>query len=280
MVNIKAIEKSVLQYTVALEVALRDDGDATIDDDDASIDDDDAMIDDDDATIDDGDATIDDGDAIIYQLSTELDSLWNTELERRASVWKRALTWRAKVCPGAIGEHVEAVLRGVLQGGARPAGRIVRCRAQCGVWALASSLASPSSIVASSSSIDASSSSIVASPSSHRHSRVARPSRATVPIGEVFCHCHDSPSFGIHCKLAITVDCGPPPVFLNGTVSYQNTTSEAHYRCDDGFTLEGETTAVCRVDGRWSSTPVCRPRTGSMVKCLRYIDKIPRTARN
>ena len=63
---------------------------------------------------------------------------------------------------------------------------------------------------------------------------------------------------------SITVDCGPPPVFLNGTVSYQNTTegSEAHYRCDDGFTLEGEMTAVCRADGRWSSTPVCRPRTG------------------
>ena len=75
---------------MALEVALRDDGDVTIDDDDAS-------IDDDDATIVDGDATIDDGDAISYQLSTELDSFWNTELERRASVWKRALTWRAKV---------------------------------------------------------------------------------------------------------------------------------------------------------------------------------------
>ena len=43
--------------------------------------------------------------------STELNSLWNTELERRASVWKR-----------------------VLHGGARSAGRIVRCRAQCGRW--------------------------------------------------------------------------------------------------------------------------------------------------
>ena len=62
----------------------------------------------------------------------------------------------------------------------------------------------------------------------------------------------------------VTVDCGPPPVFHNGTVSYQNTTagSEVHYQCYDGFTLEGEMTAVCRVDGRWSSTPVCRQLTG------------------
>ena len=66
----------------------------------------------------------------------------------------------------------------------------------------------------------------------------------------------------------VTVNCGPPPVFPNGTVSYQNTTeeSEAHYRCYDGFTLEGEMTAVCRVDGRWSSTPVCRLLTSTICK--------------
>ena len=65
----------------------------------------------------------------------------------------------------------------------------------------------------------------------------------------------------------VTADCGHPPVFLNGTVSYHNTTeeSEAHYHCDDGFTLEGEMTAVCRADGRWSFRPVCRPLTGSML---------------
>ena len=69
-----------------------------------------------------------------------------------------------------------------------------------------------------------------------------------------------------HETQTVTADCGPPPVFLNGTVSYQNTTegSEAHYHCDDGFNLEGEMTAVCRADGRWSSTPVCRPSTGSV----------------
>ena len=54
-----------LRFTVALEVALRDDVYATIDDDDATIDSDDATIDDDNATIDDDDATIDDGDATI-----------------------------------------------------------------------------------------------------------------------------------------------------------------------------------------------------------------------
>ena len=64
----------------------------------------------------------------------------------------------------------------------------------------------------------------------------------------------------------IPADCGPLPVFLNGTVSYHNTTegSEAQYHCDDGFTLEGEMIAVCRSDGRWSFPPVCRPLTGSM----------------
>ena len=69
-------------------------------------------------------------------------------------------------------------------------------------------------------------------------------------------------------SLQITVDCGHPPVFLDGTVSYLNTTegSEAHYHCDDGFTLEGEMTAVCRADGRWNSTPVCRQTTGSTVE--------------
>ena len=42
--------------------------------------------------------------------------------------------------------------------------------------------------------------------------------------------------------------------------------SEAHYRCDDGFTLEGEMTAVCRVDQRWSSTPICRRTTGKVIE--------------
>ena len=39
----------------------------------------------------------------------------------------------------------------------------------------------------------------------------------------------------------VTVDCGPPSVLLNGTISYHNTNegSEVHYHCDDGFTLEG-----------------------------------------
>ena len=65
---------------------------------------------------------------------------------------------------------------------------------------------------------------------------------------------------------SVTVDCGSPPAIFNGTVSYQNTTeaSEAQYRCDNGFTLEREMTAVCRADGRWSS--ICRPLIGSICK--------------
>ena len=85
-------------------------------------------------------------------------------------------------------------------------------------------------------------------------------------------------------KFLTVVDCGPPPVFFNGTVSYQNTTegSEADYHCEDGFTLEGEMTAVCRADGRWSFPPVCGPLTGSMINYLRYvgiINKINSTVR-
>ena len=54
-------------------------------------------------------------------------------------------------------------------------------------------------------------------------------------------------------------DCGPPSFFPNGTVIYQNITegSQAHYHCNSGFTLEGNSTAVCGAGGNWSSKPVC-----------------------
>ena len=73
-------------------------------------------------------------------------------------------------------------------------------------------------------------------------------------------------------EIHYTADCGHPPVFLNGTVSYQNTTagSEVHYHCDDSFTLEVEMIVVCRSDGRWSSTPVCRRTTGKMIEQISY----------
>ena len=62
---------------------------------------------------------------------------------------------------------------------------------------------------------------------------------------------------------------------------HENTTEglEAHYHCDDGFTLEGEMTAVCRADGRWSSTPVCRPSTGSMIEQISKVIVIVVTAK-
>ena len=58
--------------------------------------------------------------------------------------------------------------RGVLHGGARPAGRIVQCRAHCGRWHRRSHCRRLSSHRHRLSSI-------VASSSSHRHRRVARP---------------------------------------------------------------------------------------------------------
>ena len=71
------------------------------------------------------------------------------------------------------------------------------------------------------------------------------PGSYTITV-EYMLHCPDCSIQNTH----YIVDCGPPPVFLNGTVSYQNMTegSEAHYRCDDGFTLEGEMTAVEQIE--------------------------------
>ena len=63
------------------------------------------------------------------------------------------------MCLGAIGERVEAVLAWCPARRRAPGGAY--CPVPRAVWMLASSLASPSSIVAS--------------PSSHRHRRVARP---------------------------------------------------------------------------------------------------------
>ena len=76
--------------------------------------------------------------------------------------------------------------------------------------------------------------------------------------------------------VATTADCGPPPVLLNGAVRYQNTTegSEARYKCNDGFNLEGRRATVCGANGSWDSIPNCRPRTGkltiSLMACKMY----------
>ena len=63
--------------------------------------------------------------------------------------------------------------------------------------------------------------------------------------------------------VATTADCGPPPILLNGAVSYQDTTegSEGRYQCNDGFTLEGRMTTVCGANGSWDSTPIRMPTT-------------------
>ena len=76
--------------------------------------------------------------------------------------------------------------------------------------------------------------------------------------------------------LATTADCGPPPFLLNGAVRYQNTTegSEGRYQCNDGFTLEGRRTTVCRANGSWDCIPNCRPQRGkltiSLMACKMY----------
>ena len=53
------------------------------------------------------------------------------------------------------------------------------------------------------------------------------------------------------------VDCGSLPNPGNGGVSLSGTVfgSVATYNCNDGFTLEGETTRQCESSGLWSGTP-------------------------
>ena len=64
------------------------------------------------------------------------------------------------------------------------------------------------------------------------------------------------------------IDCGSLPNPANGVVSLSDTVfgSVATYSCNDGFTLEGETTRQCEVSGRWSGTPPsCKRENKSIV---------------
>lgn len=56
------------------------------------------------------------------------------------------------------------------------------------------------------------------------------------------------------------VDCGSPPSITNATVSYKSTTfsSYAVYRCQQGYSLQGNDRIQCGGSGLWdSSLPVC-----------------------
>ena len=70
------------------------------------------------------------------------------------------------------------------------------------------------------------------------------------------CSCHFNP----------TADCGAPAPPMNGSMqSYTNTTegSVVVFQCDSGFVPEGEITAVCGRDSRWTPDPgdvTCSPR--------------------
>ena len=74
--------------------------------------------------------------------------------------------------------------------------------------------------------------------------------------------------------VATTAGSGPPPFLRNGAVSYQatNERSESRYQCNDGFTLEGRMTTVCRPNGSRDSTPVCQPQAGTHIfQLVQYI---------
>ena len=56
-------------------------------------------------------------------------------------------------------------------------------------------------------------------------------------------------------------DCGKPSTPTDGSVAFNSTSyqSEAIYSCDNGYTLVGEATRKCLINGTWSNTdPVCQ----------------------
>ncbi|KAL4236644.1 hypothetical protein ACF0H5_005029 [Mactra antiquata] len=58
----------------------------------------------------------------------------------------------------------------------------------------------------------------------------------------------------------IIVDCGAPSSIANGFVDVNNTTYQeiAHYSCNSGYILSGNSSRTCQEDGQWSeSEPYC-----------------------
>lgn len=53
--------------------------------------------------------------------------------------------------------------------------------------------------------------------------------------------------------------CGPPPSIANGTYAANN--NQAEYSCNEGYTLIGDLTLICGLDGKWnfSEPPICKP---------------------
>jgi len=76
------------------------------------------------------------------------------------------------------------------------------------------------------------------------------------------------------CTLSLSscteVDCSRPKL-LDGTVCYDGTgyNMSVEYKCDEGFSLIGSSTRVCRSDGMWSGEePVCE---GKHACCRLYL---------
>lgn len=65
-----------------------------------------------------------------------------------------------------------------------------------------------------------------------------------------------------YCITTAAVNCGPPPVPINGNVSITSLQtifqSIAIYSCDLGYVLVGENRRMCEAQGAWSGqTPTC-----------------------
>jgi CUB/sushi domain-containing protein len=74
--------------------------------------------------------------------------------------------------------------------------------------------------------------------------------------------CQEDKNWNGQEPMCIAVDCGSPPVLVNGQVKGEQYTfqKEIEYTCNEGFLLEGVRSRVCLADGSWSGdTPDCIP---------------------
>ncbi|XP_052275320.1 sushi, von Willebrand factor type A, EGF and pentraxin domain-containing protein 1-like [Dreissena polymorpha] len=73
--------------------------------------------------------------------------------------------------------------------------------------------------------------------------------------GDTFSVCNSSGGWNTTGQTCNLIDCGPLPIFINGTAHATNTTygSVAIFTCDEGFNLTGNSHTVCGSNGIWNT---------------------------
>ena len=79
-----------------------------------------------------------------------------------------------------------------------------------------------------------------------------------------------------------SVDCGPPPQIVNGTVFsggiFTSVGRTARYRCNFGTNLVGNSTITCQDDGTWEDPPMCvLPGECMNYTCISYASYLHHT---